>query len=253
MNTAPLGHNNPPADKSEIQLAELKQKQATPISNTQRLLDAVSRAPQVIVTEDEAEKITALTKLLTDNIKALEAARQSEKEPYLTGGRVVDNFFKKFIDDTEAAKKNINKPLTAWLEKKAAEERQRIAEEAKRVREQAQRELEAAAQLEQAGHQQFAESAVAQAGITEQAAAKLVTQAAAKPAHLASVRSTSGTGALRTRWVGEVLDRGVIDLEALRAHLPADAMQKALNAFIAAGGRELKGARIFEESSAVVR
>lgn len=249
---AAIGDNNPP-DEFELLRAQIAERQAAILSGTAKLLDSATRAPKIITSADEAEKTTALIKLLTTNQKSLEGAFKLEKAPFLNGGRVVENFFNFHTDKVEATKKALNTVMTAWLQKLAAEERQRREDEAKLQREQAARELAAATQLEQSGMTAFAESAVAQAEITEQNANKLATSAQAKPAHLASSRSVGATTSLRTRWVGEVIDRGALDLEALRQHLPADALQKALKSFIVAGGRELKGAKIFEESEAVTR
>ena len=67
------------------------------------------------------------------------------------------------------------------------------------------------------------------------------------------MRTTESMSSLRTRWVGELDNKAELDLEALRPYLGVDLLQKAINAFVAAGGRELKGANIFEKSEAVVR
>ncbi len=58
---------------------------------------------------------------------------------------------------------------------------------------------------------------------------------------------------LRTSWVFDEIDRATLDLEALRPYLPTDGLDKAVRAFIKAGGRELKGTNIFETTAAVVR
>ena len=51
----------------------------------------------------------------------------------------------------------------------------------------------------------------------------------------------------------EGLDRDALDLSTLRPFLPLDALEKAVRGFIRAGGRELKGVRIFENTATSVR
>ena len=56
-----------------------------------------------------------------------------------------------------------------------------------------------------------------------------------------------------SQWVFDEIDRASLDLEALRFHIPADGLEKAVRSFIKAGGRELRGTRIFETTAATVR
>lgn len=85
-------------------------------------------------------------------------------------------------------------------------------------------------------------------------AEKAKKEAEAKAAELSRQRGDMGSvSSLRTFWDFADLDRNALDLEALRQHLPADALEKALRSFIKAGGRELRGARIFQNTQAAVR
>jgi hypothetical protein len=102
--------------------------------------------------------------------------------------------------------------------------------------------LDAAVQAEQA-----AETARADLARAEQAAT-------VKAAELSQTRGEYGSlSSLRTVWTFDGLDRDGIDLEALRQHFPSDGLEKAVRAFIKAGGRDLRGVRIFEATTAVVR
>ena len=58
---------------------------------------------------------------------------------------------------------------------------------------------------------------------------------------------------LRSYWTHCDLDRGKIDLEALRPHFTEQAIVSALGAYIKAGGRSIVGATIFEATAATVR
>lgn len=77
---------------------------------------------------------------------------------------------------------------------------------------------------------------------------------AKKPAELARVRGEAGSvSTLRTYWTFDQLERADLDLEALRQHLPADALATAVRGFIAAGGRSLAGVRIYETTETLTR
>ena len=83
---------------------------------------------------------------------------------------------------------------------------------------------------------------------------KAAQAAAVKPAELSRTRGDYGAvSSLRTQWVFDEIDRASLDLEALRFHIPADGLEKAVRSFIKAGGRELRGTRIFETTVATVR
>ncbi|QDV34934.1 hypothetical protein [Tautonia plasticadhaerens] len=248
-----IGHNAPPSDAEMLRESLLSAHESL-LTNAEKLVESVGRIPERCEDDSTAGKIGDLIKLLTGQRKNLESARVAEKEPFLSLGRAVDGFFKGYIDQLDAAKTKAQKPLDAYLKLKAEEERRRRLEEAEALRLQAEKEAEAAAALEAAQLQPLAESALDQAQVTEQQALRAHASAAAKPAGMAQARGSSGSlASLRTRWVGEVTDRNQLDLDALRAHIPLEALQKAVNAFVAAGGRELKGAKIFEKSEAVVR
>ena len=71
---------------------------------------------------------------------------------------------------------------------------------------------------------------------------------------LANARGVSGAVAtLRTRWVGEIVDMQAIDLNLLKRFLRPEDLQKALNAFVSSGGRELAGAKIYEKTESTIR
>ncbi len=70
----------------------------------------------------------------------------------------------------------------------------------------------------------------------------------------ARVRGEQGSlSTVRTEWKGDILSRDNIDLEALRQHIPLDALERAVTAFVKAGGRELRGVSIYEEDIVTIR
>lgn len=245
--------NNPPTD-GEIMQAQLNTKHEKLLTGAGKLLDAAERLPAIITDDETAGKASEYIKLVTGCVKNLEAERVSEKEPYLTLGRLVDGFFKKTTDALAGAKTKAQRPLDMYLKEKAmAEQRRRMAEAAELQRK-AEEDAKAARMLEAAKLKPEAEKMADQAIITAQQANKAVASAMEKPADMAQSRSSSGALAtLRTRWVGVLEDAGALDLEKLRHHISPEALQKAINSYVAAGGRELAGAHIFEKSETVVR
>lgn len=248
-----IGHNNPPSD-AEILAKRLSETHAAHLKKADELVAAADRVPGNCDTEEMAGKITDLIKMLTASQKNIEAIRVQEKEPYLTLGRQVDGFFKVPYERQEKAKIKAQQPLTDYLKRQAEAERQRRDEEAKRLRAEAEEKLRLAAEAETANMPKAAETGFIEAQVTNQQAQAVQASVAAKPAELARTRTVSGGHAsLRTVWVGNMTDRAALDLEQLRQHLSADAIQTAINSFVRAGGRELRGAHIREESTAAVR
>jgi chemotaxis protein histidine kinase CheA len=112
-------------------------------------------------------------------------------------------------------------------EKVEAKERERLAEEAKKVADKAEREAAAATKA-----------------------------ANASTAELSRTRGQYGSvGNRRTTWEHDEssLDRNTLDLRPLRPHLPEAALHQAVRSYIRAGGRELKGVKIFEARASTYR
>lgn len=78
-------------------------------------------------------------------------------------------------------------------------------------------------------------------------------QTLVKGAILSRTRGEGSISSVTETWIGSVISREELDLEALRDHIPMDALDKAVNSFVRAGGRELRGAIITEETKFAVR
>ena len=189
------------------------------------------------------------------------------------GGRTVDTFFKRLADPLDKAKATLQDRLTLYERAKAAEERQWREEAARREREEAQRlqaiaderERRAAEELERAADtdadlddateaEDEARQAEAEARQADADAVVAERAANAKAAALHTTRGDYGSSSsLRTFWDFADLDRGALDLDALRLHIPLDGLEKAIRAYIKAGGREMRGVRIFKNTKSVVR
>lgn len=255
MTTAAIaqpGHNLPPRG-ADIERARLEDKFTAQIKRAGLLVDAMDRVPPVIEDDETAGKTGDFIKQVTAHRKMMETARVSEKEPHLELGRVVDGFFKRFIDPLDTVKKTVESRLGVFLRQKEEAERRARLEAERIAREESQRkeaEALALATKDVAGSEKALDAAVA----AEAQAVEAGVAAEAKPAELARTRGDYGSvSTLRTSWDFEIDDRSKIPLDALRPYLAADAVDKAVRAFVRAGGRDLAGVRIFENRTAMVR
>jgi hypothetical protein len=245
------GHNNPPSD-AEILSAKLAEDAAEILKRAKDLLEASGRIPDSFEDEDTAQKAAEFIKRVNTCKKALEDQRTKAKEPFLLSGRMVDTFFKAHDQSLNAAIAKVKVPLDAFTKAKVDAERKRLVE----LEAQKRQEAEAMAAVAVAvSHNDVGAGEVAfeDALEAELSANKLQVASQAKSG-LAAVRTETGvTASIRTTWVGEVENIHTLDLEALRFLFKADDLQRALNAYVRAGGRELKGAKIWEKSETVVR
>ena len=245
--------NNPP-DELALLRERLEESNAPLLKRAEELLAAADRLPE-IDGDATAGKVADYIKLVGAAIKTGETARTSAKEPHLAAGRAVDTFFKaRVTDPLDALKRNVERRLTAYLQAKEAERRRAAEEEARRVREESEARARAAQEAEARGATHEAAAAMDAAVAKEAEANSAAEQAAAKPSELSRTRGEVGSVAsLRQVWKGEIVSRQDLDIEALRPYLPIAALETALNGFVKAGGRELRGARIYQHTSAAVR
>lgn len=248
----PAGHNNPPSDM-EILQERITESNAEILKSTDELLTSAAKMPEVITDDEQAGKATDLIKELRGAWKKLESTRVAEKEPYMALTRAVDGFFNVPKDKVETAAAKLKLPLDAWLKKKADEVRAaREAEEA-RLRAESQRKLDEAAELAKTAPKS-ADIMAVDAAVTQQQADHVGHSINAPAAGLARSRGTSGgVAGLRTRWVGKIINRQTLDLNALRPYFTEDSLQKALNGAVAAGMRTVAGADIVQQTDTVVR
>jgi hypothetical protein len=245
-------HNQPPLDEL------LTEETADLARRRDDLLASAERAPAVVEDETVSQKVADLVRLIAACRKAAETWRVGRKEPFLATERLIDAHGKRITDPLDRTKAVLEKRLTLYQRAKAEEERCRREAEARARAEEAERqrrEAEAAAAAAQT--EQELDTAVSAEELARQAAADAVkAQKAAevKPAELSRTRGEFGSVAsLRTEWVGDVVDREALDLDKLRPFIPLDALEKAIRGFVKAGGRELRGAHIYEHHHTVVR
>ena len=250
--------NNPPENVNPL-AERLTDEYADAIARRDDLLAGIDRATAIgaIADEETAGKFTDFIKQIGAAVKNAEAARVSEKEPYLENGRTVDGWFKRITEPHNKGKESLTSMLTSYerakaeAERKARVEAEQLAREAEAEAARIAAEAEAAAE-DDAGMDSAidAAQAAAHAAADAEQARK---DAAAKAADLSRTRGDLGAvSSLVTFWDFSDLDRAALDLEAIRAHIPQDAIEKAVRSFIKAGGRELEGVKIFENTRARV-
>lgn len=223
-NIAGLGHNNPPTDQ-EIIAEKLFENNQEIIESSEKLIKALERAPSEVTNEEEAGKVANYIKQITSGMKKL-----------------------------DKAKREVSRRLTDFQRKERERLEREQREEAARLKAEADRKAEEAAAAEAEGKVIHSGEAMQGALNVEEHARHIEDNAAKTAQKESSVRGSEGSlASLKKTWKGEIISREEIDLESLRHHIPADALQKALNSFIRAGGRELKGAKIFEHYDSVVR
>lgn len=249
----PIGHNKPPSEV-EIVREQLNEKHGQLLMKANVLVDGAAGLPQVVTSDEEAGQVSDYIKMLTGAMKDLEGARVAEKEPHLRMGRAVDGFFKHVSDGVETVKRKINKPLDTFLREKEAAVRRRREEEATEARRVASVRAAEAQRLEEANKPLSAAVALDKAVISEATAVRAEQATVVKPAEIGKARGRDGAlASLRTRWFGEIIDRETLDLEKLRPFIAGDVLQMALNLYVKAGHRDLRGAKIYEFSETVVR
>ena len=197
--------------------------------------------------QDAALSAAAANAARADKEQAVAGARSARLDAEAAAGRARAA---KLAGDGKAYQDAINEQAVKLAEAKAYDEQaaalrklEREAEEKRKADERAAREATREVKVN-----------VGEAERSQNMADRLDKKADAKQADLSRTRGELGSvSSLRTDWVHDGFDREKIDLEALRQHLPADAIDQAIRSFIRAGGRSLRGTSIFEQTSAVVR
>lgn len=74
-----------------------------------------------------------------------------------------------------------------------------------------------------------------------------------KSSDYSRTRGDASMATVSEHWIGSVISREDLDLESLRDHIPMEALERAVQSFANAGGRNLKGAIISLEAKTNVR
>jgi hypothetical protein len=243
MDSPTIGHNSGAALTLAEQLAE---DNAALVKRTAELRAAAGRVPVKISDDTTSGMIADQVKQIRDHITALTKAHETAKAPFLRDSRIVDTFFNPTIKELTGLKDAVNARNTAYLtekadaERKARDEAARAkAEEERQAKEEAERKI---AEAQTDADLEIAIAAEEAAKVASTQAKEAVEQTRASTADLTRIHSAHGTTtSLRNYgWKHRNVDRAKLDLELLRPYLPADGIDKAINAYLRANPKNPK-------------
>jgi hypothetical protein len=237
---------------------ELEAEIASLIARREQLLAGVERMPARIEDEDTEKRASDLARMLGAALTAADKTRLARNEPARMAQALINSVYSKITEPLTRARKSVLDRLTTYQRVKAEAERRRRTEEARRRAEEAERQRQAAEEASRVIETDAdLDVAVSTEELARQAAADAERARQATEAKLAELTRQRGdfgaVASLRTFFDFTDLDRDELDLEKLRAYLPLDALEKAVRAYIRAGGRELRGVTIFENTRTTVR
>ena len=247
-NIATIGHNNPPTEKEILQQRldshEDIQKHIANLGNTAADADTIT-------TDEDAG-------YLTDNIKALKAARSTigdifkrEKAPFFECCKIADAWKNDNWAEIDGYIKMSSVHVLQWNKKKEEEERQRQFEIAKIAREEAEA-LAAQAEAHAAEGIDDTAEELMDAAIQEETKADMISDNALHGV-VGRSRGANSTSSAKKVWVGSMDSRAALDLNALRNYFTEAEINKAIKAAIRDGVREIRGANIYQEDKLTVR
>lgn len=215
---------------------------------------AFERFPATVEDEEVASKSVVFEKMLGAFITDAEKHHKAEKAQYLEAGRIVDAFFlagmSKIVDPM---KRTVNQRRVAYQDKVAQAQKaaalkaaQEAEEAAKKLAESMQTEADLSAAIDKVDEALNLKSAVENFSASD--SGRLKTEYGV-------------TASLTYEWVGEIDHMDVMDLAPLRAFIPADALQKALNQWIRLNKANWKdddkphihGCKIYRKAKSVAR
>lgn len=228
-----IGDNNPPlADRLAIDHANL-------LAEVDALAARANAAPKKITDDASAEAVAKVRKDATAFFKNVDMIRTDVKEPHLQASRTVDDFFRPMLERAKKMREFFAGVEDDRARELAAEERRRREEEARKAREEEQRQRE------------IAERQAAAARPVAAAKAEDKAEAAAVRAERLEVAPVVLDGA-KAEWAFRITSPDAIDLNALRAFIPLEAIEKALRQHmrIHKGSRPIQGVEFFEDFKA---
>ncbi len=176
----------------------------------------------------ERAREVAEAKRIADEAAEAERAEAAEVQ------RVADEAAQKMQDDEDMAAAEVAQAAADKIKRENAAREKARQEEADRI------------DAENAAKQKLVDEEAARA---EKVAINAAKAADAKPAELGKSRGEyGGQSSLKEFYTYRDLDREALDLEKLRAHIPEDALDKAIKSLIKAGGRELRGCVIYQDT-----
>lgn len=136
--TPGMGHNQPVTDIEALS-ADLRDTYRDLTTRQDELVAGFNNVPTEVYDDDTSGKIGDYIKQLDSCIKGAEAARSSEKAPFLDGGRLVDGFFNKIKETLSDVRKVCADRDRIYKEVKEERERQERIEAERIAKEKAER------------------------------------------------------------------------------------------------------------------
>lgn len=228
------------------------------------LLNAEASLPETVQTEDDLARVTQHVKDARSAAASLEAARETEKRPFLDAGTAVQNLFKPRIDKLDATRKVALKRIDVWNAKVEEMRRAEAAERARQERIEADRRAAAAAAVEAQGLNDVAETIMDSALDSQAVAEQFDRVSTGSAADLVRTSTSAGTVTSATTLAFEIVDNDALrnTLGALGQHFGQPEIEKAIRSYVAANKKvgataatikPIPGVRFYEDRSARVR
>jgi hypothetical protein len=250
---AGIGHNNPPPSLQTT----LQDTYGLEIGKVEVIAKRANELPAKLDTAEDREKAGAVANDADLLAKALTKLHRVEKEPYLTGGRIVDGYFNPNIlrlDRIASGMLGRISAANAEIRRKADEERRRQEKEQRRIAAEARAAADAAAA---AGRTEDAVEDLKDAAAAEVTADEiaLAPRANVDDQIKTSIGNTGAALGTRKDWTFEITDFDAIDLNKLKLFIKREDIEKALRAYVKQqkDNAPLAGVRIYQDEKATIR
>lgn len=244
-----IGGNNPPEPTLPERLAELSKPL---LADLDAVAELANGAPKELTTDQQVVDVTKIAADAGAVKKSLDTTRTREKQPFLDGGRDVDNHFRQPIDRADKIDKALMARVTSFRRKQSADALAARLDAERKAREEAEAARQEAEQAAQAGRTEDAMAALEDAHHAADRADDIAQAPPVEPPQ--KLQHESGlTAGVATVWTFEITDYDAIPLDKLRMLIKRDAVEAALRQFVKNGNRELVGVKIFEDIQATRR
>jgi len=224
----------------------------------ERIAVEANKTPKTVKADDDLDPIGVVVKDAKAMLKRAKAAKATEKEPFLTGGKTVDAFFAVMADRLDLIIASLEDRATIYQRAKAAEERRKAEDAARKARE-----AEEAARLKadkaaEEGRTATAARAEAKAGTAADRAAEADRRAEASAADLSRSRGASGTlASAKTLKKVRIVDLAAVTKSCgpLGPYITSEMIQKAANTWLRRtnGLETIAGLEVFDDVKATFR
>lgn len=219
------------AQKAAEEAARLQREEAARIqreADAARLKAEQDAAAARKKAEDEA---AAIRKAAADEIARLEAEGEASKKALADAERAAKQAEREAKAVLESAEKEIKAENKALKEELRANDA--LLSEINKDAKTAERE---------------ANHALDDASRADKTALKAERVAEGKSSDFSRTRGTASLASTSDHWTGHLTDLDSLDLEALRYHIPLDALDKAIKSCVRAGNKQIKGASVYQET-----